>query len=214
MVKVATSKPERKIRQPEILTNAAGKTLASRFDVTDLLRRELGADWQTSFRDFMTFKSEHMLRSNEHKSVRESAGTEVEMLFVNGHSIFRYFSGLEKLYRGPFKKLMMQSLLDGAEALTITDEPIMAVEAYEQTEKEGRSQIERRMEAHTDSRYTAVLIIDTPAKGYGGRLVIGNDPRAATPAEIKRDATYMSKSQGRCFVSRAAASYPILLRKQ
>jgi hypothetical protein len=193
------SEAVRRSPSPEQITSPSGEVLATRFDVSDLLEEELGADWQSEFTDLVRTHALPNLRDRSHPSVLEDeANLQVYLYSLPPGLVLDAFPGLEFLYQGYFAAAMQASLPEGAEHFrALIENPEDALEVYAQSsEKSLDVPLEQRMEAHTDEYYTAILVVAAPEKGHGGELVIANQTGSLSKSEVDADATRLSHRSG------------------
>jgi hypothetical protein len=178
---------------PEVIPNPTGETIALRFDVLPLLEAAVGPDWREKITDVIEAGELKLRKPDGHYTNREEGSTaKLGLVTADGQEFADAVPGVWELYQTDFMAMMQQALPEDAEPLVAYDDPEKALEPYAQqpVETAGADDVQHRMEAHVDMRYTAVLVIDAPEdENDGGRLVIGSDPDAHSVAEIDKDAT-------------------------
>lgn len=189
---------------PETFYTSEGRLLVARYDVQNLLDTYIGADWQEKALGAVAQLGELVVRDAQHWTCREAdPNARFGLITLNGDQFAQAVPGLWELYKGPFQKLMAQSLESTSEGLRSYDTPLDALECVTQIPPKEGEVFSRVMEAHVDQRRTAILVIKAPAKDDEGRLVIAHNNRAKTVSEIKADATYISHIAGTlvCFAN-------------
>lgn len=184
--------------QPEPIRNAAGDQLAVRFDVSEALTAELGENWQVAAKELIDTHGVLSIRDASDPTCRESdPNQEFAMITVSGDQLLEAFPGFIGLYKGLFALMMQQSLDPTMQPFAIYEDPAKAFEVYAQIPPlPNRRDLEFRLDAHIDGRYTAILPIFVPASTTVGRLVIANNPNAMNVDEIYEDATLVSHMAG------------------
>lgn len=183
---------------PEPIYALDGEQLGVRFDVRSLLEREVGPDWQEKACLAVTDYGEVVYKDATDETCREEDPyTRFELLTLDGLTLANMIPGLWRLYRGPFRGMMSATLPKGAEALRVYEEPKDALEFVSQQPADPSTGVLRRMEAHVDQRYNAVLPFDVPASGLEeGRLAIASNPDSRNETEIRDGATFITHRPG------------------
>jgi hypothetical protein len=178
---------------PEMITNPSGEVIALRFNVLQLLESVVGPDWQEQISGVIEGGSLNLRAADGHYTNREYGNpAQFGLITADGQDLASTVPGVWGLYQTSFAEMMQQALPPGAEPLKVYSDPKLALEGYAQqpVEKAGSKEVQYRMEAHTDMRYTAVLVVKAPKhERDGGRLVISNNPNAQNVDEINKDAT-------------------------
>lgn len=183
----------------EIISNSNYEILAVRFDVVPLLEGQIGLNWKEEIIRVIKDGSLNLRTPDGHYTNREEGNhASFGLLTAEGDDIARRVPGVWELYKGQFMTMMQQALPEEVEPLKSYDDPDLALEGYAQLPTVRPSEdIQFRMEAHVDMRYTAVLVIDAPEdETAGGALVIGSNPNARNVEEINQDATKILHKPG------------------
>lgn len=192
--------------KPEVITNPSGETIALRFDAVPILEQVMGSDWQEQATGIIESGSFSLRSADGHYTNREKGNSsQFGLVTADGLDIVNTTPGIWQLYQDSFRDMMQQVLPEDSEPFRTYDDPSKAIEGYSQqpVEPSTPDEIEFRLEAHIDLRYTAVLVIEAPEDDNdGGRLVISNDASAESVDEINQDATYIKHIPGTlvCFV--------------
>ncbi len=189
--------PELQIYSPEVFQNPQGESLAVRFDVKSLLEAKIGPEWQKQIMELVDHEGRLVVRRPTHETCREAdVNAQLGLITLDGKIVADYVPGMWELYQGTFKQLMQAALPAGVEPLRAYDDPALALETLSQQPAVEGDPIQRRLEAHVDLRYTAVLVAVAPNLPTEGRLAISNNPNAKTVEEIKDNATYIVHRAG------------------
>lgn len=201
--------PELEAYRPEFFTHPNGELLAVRFDVNSLLESHLGQDWQIETQRIVDAHGVIVPRTVDDPTCREAdPTTRIGLVTVEGGLLAREAPGLWNLYSGTFKQMMQQALPVGAEPLRSYEHPELGLECVTQFPPQPDDTFERRLEAHVDGRYTAVLVLCPPVSDQEGRLVIGRNPEAQSLEEIRDDAEYITHRQGTLLCFSRGSEYP------
>lgn len=186
------------VLRAEELSAPSGEVLALRYDIENILRGHVGQDWQTSLSKQVELSGREVVRDASHYTGREEdPETSFSLVLLGGSELIHSHPGFWKLYRGIFRNLMQTSLPSNASIMKTYDDPELSMEVVKQVPpKLDKPEVQNRMEAHVDKRYTAILAITTPKSTDSGRLVIASDPNASGIDEIKDNALYVSHRPG------------------
>lgn len=206
----ATFEPQ--AQGPEVINNPTGETIALRFDVLQSLETTIGQDWKEQISAVIESGTLNLRDADGHHTNREEGTTaKLGLVTADGAELAELVPGVWTLYQGEFMTMMQQALPEDAEPLRAYDDPKLALEGYAQlpVAEAGSDKVQYRMEAHTDLRYTAVLVIDIPAnEADGGLLVIGNNPDAQSTTEINEDATHIKHTAATLLCFLQGRKYP------
>jgi hypothetical protein len=197
--------PEQDLPEPERIINSTGEVIVLRFDAIPYLEEAIGSNWQEALAEVVQAGDVKQRRADGHKSNREEGFTGVlELVTARPEDLETKVPGLWDLYRGPFKDMISQVLPEGSEPLKAYEHIVDGLEGVAQipVEQTGNPEIQHRMEAHIDGRYTAVLVVDVPESSQGGDLVIANRADLNGVTAISNDATRIHHIPGTlvCFV--------------
>ena len=200
------SAPERSLPDPERIVNNSGEVIALRFNVIPYLEQAIGHDWQETLVRVIHSGTVEQRRADGHVSNRERGfNGVVELVTAGAEDLKTEVPGLWDLYLGPFKDMITEVLPEGSEPLKTYEHPEDALEGLAQipVEQTGNADVQRRMEAHIDGRYTGVLVVEAPEdSSQGGDLVIANSADLNGVEEISKNATRVHHIPGTlvCFV--------------
>lgn len=197
------------LSKPEELTNPYGEVLALRYDVSGILEDAVGLNWQEKMLGLMVRSGIEVVRDASHHTCREDDPTAAFSLFtIGGAELVQTFPGFWELYKGKFRDLMQSSLPVDADAMKTYDDPAQSMQVVQQLAPETASDVQNRMEAHVDQRYTAILVIEASTALDSGRLVVANNPEAKTVEEINQDALFIVHKPGTLICFTKGRLYP------
>ncbi len=201
--------PELQMYRPEVFKAPNGEMLAVRFDVQSLLESKIGPDWQEQMCTAIETQGKPVERGFKHWTIREAdPNGKIELITFDGSEMADLIPGLWELYQGTFKQMMESVLPPNVPRLKIYDDRNRGLECVSQKPATIDEKYPRRMEAHVDQRYTAVLSLAAPNSEKEGRLVIGNNPDAKNVEEIAADAVYIVHKPGTVVCFSRGSQYP------
>lgn len=186
------------LQTAEVIEGREVPVMAVRYDVSSLLERELGTDWQQTLKDtILEVSVPKVIDASDPTCREEDPDQKFCLLMAPIEQIEMRFPKLKELYRGLFKHLMQESMPAGEEirAYPGIADGMHFITQLPPTDSD-RSDMLMRMDAHVDSRPTMVFVVSAPHTPSSGRLVVSNNPEAKTVREILSDATYIVHKAG------------------